>query len=35
MMIRQMEQNRPALEEEIVEEGGIPHEFNKRIEYNA
>ena len=30
-----MERNKPNIEEEIVEEGNIPNEFNKRIEYNA
>lgn len=33
-MIREMEKNRPQIEEEIVEEGDIPVEFNKRINYN-
>ena len=35
MMIRHLQQNRPMFQEEMVDEGGRPHEFNKRIEYNA
>lgn len=35
MMIRHLEQNKPQYQEEMVEEGEIPQEFNKRMEYNA
>lgn len=33
-MIRQMEANKPHIEEEILSEGEMPHEYNKRIAYN-
>ena len=33
-MIKQMENNKPQIEEEIMDEGDMPHEFNKRIAYN-
>ena len=29
-----MQDNRPEVEEEILDQRGMPMEFNKRIEYN-